>query len=91
MRVALEAVQYLGNPQPGVVEAYLTDARGFRWQVVEKTVMFHEWSELNAETTFPRTVSLECRISSDHGGPTISIWLPEVSDRTYEVPRDDIS
>jgi hypothetical protein len=86
VRVRCQAVRSFAEPQPGVIEAYLTDSDGFRWQIVEKTVVFHEWRLFGVEPpSLPMPVSVECRIVADHGGHAVSIVLPGVRDRVYEV------
>lgn len=61
-----------------MIEAYLRDASGFRWQIVEKTVMFHEWASLTTgPANLPLEVSLDCRIEIDRGEPTVIISLEE--------------
>jgi hypothetical protein len=92
VRVVLEAVRYLETGTlPGFIEAYLTDASGFRWQIVDKSTMFHEYDSLESRhATFPMEASLPCEIVLDHGGPTVSIVLTgDVFDtgRPYKVDR----
>jgi hypothetical protein len=90
MRVRCEAVRYLPTGTlPGVVEVYLTDASGFRWQLVEKTVMFIEFEALEApDRTFPMEVSIPCRLAMVTRDETVAIDIPQVGDgRVYEVDR----
>ena len=86
----MEAVPYFDDPQPGIVEAYLTDSDGFRWQIVEKTVLFEEW-RLLGPTTVLGPVSIECRVVLDRGGPCVLIDLPDCATmRTYTVERGEL-
>ena len=90
-RIQLEAVRWLEEPQPGVIEAYLTDASGFRWQIVEKSVMFDEWDELSGRSAMPRLVTIRCEIVRDQGDGNVMISLPEaMTDRVYEVDRGSL-
>ena len=89
MRVRCVAVRVLRDSFPALVEAYLTDASGFDWQLVDKTVMFHEFDALEDPLcVLPMDVTLDCRVAMpDEGGDVVTIWLPDVSDRVYAVPR----
>jgi hypothetical protein len=93
MRVRCTAERYLPTGTlPGLVEAYLTDASGFRWQIVEKTVVFDQFDALEADDrVFPMEVTLPCRIDIDEPGPTVTIDIPDVGEgRVYSVPRNSL-
>ncbi len=88
-RVLCRAVRYLRDPQPGMIEAYLTDATGFEWQIVDKAVMFAEWREfMPGAPLLPMDVTLACTILEDEGEDRVRIFLPDVSDRVYVVRRE---
>lgn len=91
MRIRCQAVRYFAEPQPGVIEAYLTDLTGFRWQIVEKTVVFHEWALFDSEPPpLPIDVSVDCTIVADDGKQGVWITIPALGDRVYSVDRGDI-
>ncbi|MEP7359946.1 MAG: hypothetical protein ABI744_00070 [Chloroflexota bacterium] len=88
MQVRCEAVRYFRDPQPGLVEAYLTDVEGFRWQLVDKTVMFEP--VIDGSTTLPTDVWVNCRAVSEDES-TVHVALPGMSDRIHVVSRNLIS
>jgi hypothetical protein len=93
MRVRCTAVRYLPTGTlPGVVEAYLTDASGFRWQLVEKTALFDQFDALESpDLVLPMDVTIRCRIDSDQSGPTVTIDILDIGDgRTYSVARSSL-
>lgn len=92
MRVRCVAVRVLRDDFPALVEARLTDASGFDWQLVDKTVTFREYETLeDPSCVLPIEVTLACEVAlPDEGGEALTIWLPGVSDRVYKVPRSSI-
>ena len=51
------------EPQPGIVECELFDARGRRWSFVEKTAIV-SLEDLRANTSYPRPGVIACEIVS---------------------------
>ena len=91
MRVQLRAVRFVGEPQDGFIEAYLTDSTGFDWQIVDKVEVFSEYSALlDADRALPMAVTLNCFAVRDDGGDTVDIALPGVSDRVFGVLRESL-
>jgi hypothetical protein len=90
-----------GNePQPGLVEVSLTDARGKQWRFIDKAPIF-SCDVFSAETAYPIDILIGCEELLRHVSPdghdivTVSTarpWGLETDDGVseFEVSRDQL-
>ena len=92
LAIRCKAVAYSWDPQPGMIEVYITDADGHEQRLVEKTVMFYEYESFlpPGPPPLPMDVTRPCYIVSDLGGGRVRIALSQTPDDTYEVLRDSL-
>ncbi|MFJ9774210.1 hypothetical protein ACIRVF_23700 [Kitasatospora sp. NPDC101157] len=73
-----EAVRWVDDGCPGVVEVRFPDADGRRWSVIDKTTMFGATVRLDADSPYPVPVEIDCTVldAGDDDVVTVSTWRP---------------
>ena len=63
--LSVSIVEYVDNSYPGWIKAIFKDVNGREWSIVDKTVYFEGYESLDADTIYPKSAGVDCRITAE--------------------------